>query len=103
MVLFSFDALGFIGRFLLHILPEGFMKIRHYGILSNCNKKTKLARCRQLLGDESKPDDERAENESWEGLFERVTGIDPRICPHCGKGEMVFKELLPATCLRSPP
>ena len=97
------DALGFIGRFLLHILPEGFMKIRYYGILSNCNKKTKLARCRQLLGDESKPDDERAENESWEDLFERVTGIDPRICPHCGKGKMVFKELLAATCLRSPP
>jgi len=97
------EALKFIGRFLLHILPEGFMKIRHYGILSNCNKKTKLARCRQLLGVESRPDDERAENESWEDLFERVTGIDPRICPHCGKGEMVFKELLAATCSRPPP
>jgi hypothetical protein len=97
------DALEFIGRFLLHILPEGFMKIRHYGILSNRNKKTKLARCRQLLGVESKPDDERTENESWEDLFERVTGIDPRICPKCGKGEMVFKELLAATCSRSPP
>lgn len=97
------DNLEFIGRFLLHILPEGFMKIRHYGILSNRNKKTKLARCRQLLGVESKPDDDRLENESWEDLFERVTGINPRICPHCGKGDMVFKELLAATCSRSPP
>lgn len=99
----SLDASEFIRRFLLHILPEGFMKIRHYGILSNRNKKTKLARCWQLLGVESKPDDEQTENESWEDLFERVTGIDPRVCPHCGKGEMVFKELLAATCSRSPP
>jgi hypothetical protein len=39
----SLKALQFIRRFLLHILPEGFMKIRHYGILSSRSKKTKLA------------------------------------------------------------
>jgi hypothetical protein len=47
--LMSLDAFEFIGRFLLYILPEGFMKIRYYGIMSNCNKMTKLARCRHSL------------------------------------------------------
>ena len=68
-----------------------------------CQAAYKLARWWQLLGVDSKPDDERAQNESLENLFERVTGIDPRICPKCGKGEMIFKELLAATCSRSPP
>jgi hypothetical protein len=103
VMVMSLDAFEFIGRFLLHILPEGFMKIRYYGILSNRNKRTKLARCRQLLGAEVEHDDEQAENESWEDLFERVTGIDPRICPHCGKGEMVFKEILLPAFSRPPP
>ena len=99
----SLDAFEFIGRFLLHILPEGFMKIRYYGILSNCNKKTKLARCRQLLDAHVELNDKQSENQTWEDLFERVTGIDPRICPHCGKGEMVFKEILLPAFSRAPP
>ena len=46
----TLDACEFIRRFLLHILPDGFMKVRHYGLLSNRNRKTKLKRCRELLG-----------------------------------------------------
>ncbi len=38
----------FIRRFLMHVLPTGFVKVRHYGILANRNRKTKLARCRKL-------------------------------------------------------
>ena len=43
------DAEEFIRRFLLHVLPSGFQRIRHYGLLANCHREVKLARCRQLL------------------------------------------------------
>ena len=45
----SLDAVEFIRRFLLHVLPSGFVKIRHYGFLSNRNRKKIIQRCRQLL------------------------------------------------------
>ena len=99
----TLDAFEFIRRFLLHILPDGFMKIRHYGILSNRNRKTKLARCKDLLGDQVSLDDEVSEEESWQDLLTRITGIDPRICPHCGKGKMRLKELLLPGHSRFPP
>ena len=45
----SLDAVEFIRRFLLHVLPSGFVKIRHFGFLSNRNRKTMILRCRELL------------------------------------------------------
>lgn len=101
--LMTLDAFEFIRRFLLHILPDGSMKIRHYGILSNRNRKTKLARCKHLLGDHVSLDDEVSEEESWQDLLTGITGIDPRICPHCGKGEMRLKQLLLPAHSRFPP
>jgi hypothetical protein len=47
----TLDAVEFIRRFLLHVLPEGFMKIRHFGFLSNRHKKEKVHLCRELIGD----------------------------------------------------
>ena len=44
----TLEAEEFIRRFLMHILPPYFMKIRHYGLLENRNKKTKLAECKKL-------------------------------------------------------
>jgi len=88
----TLDASEFIRRFLLHILPEDFMKIRHYGILSNRNRKSKLSRCKTLLGVHGRQ--ERPEKEPWQDLLARITGVDPRICPYCGKGNMVLKEVL---------
>ena len=99
----TLDACEFIRRFLLHILPDGFMKIRHYGIFSNRNRKTKLKRCRELLGVSVNPDQKKDGEESWQDLLCRVTGIDPRICPWCGKGRMVLRETLVPTCGRNPP
>ena len=43
-------AEDFIGRFLQHVLPSGFFRVRHYGLLANCVKKELLVRCRQLMG-----------------------------------------------------
>jgi len=44
----TLKAVEFIRRFLMHILPKGLVKIRHYGLLANRNKKTKLKLCRKL-------------------------------------------------------
>ncbi|SPD73399.1 transposase [uncultured Desulfobacterium sp.] len=92
------DALEFIRRFLLHILPDQFVKIRYYGILSTRNRNTKLLKCKELFGFLSVTEDERL---SWQELFERLTGIDPTLCPHCKKGKLILFEVLGPE--RSPP
>ena len=46
----TLDAIEFVRRFLMHVLPSGFVRIRHYGILANCHRREKLMRCRELLG-----------------------------------------------------
>jgi len=93
--LLTLGAFEFIRRFLLHVLPEQFVKIRYYGILSHRSRKGKLLRCKRLLGIVTREDPEQAPKETWEDLLTRITGIDPRICPHCGKGKMIQKEILP--------
>ena len=98
--LMTLDAFEFIRRFLFHVLPDGFMKIRHYGLLSNRNKNDKLLLCKRLLGVDVKNEDNR---ESWEDLLYRSTGVDPRICPYCGKGRMIKKEELQPRRGRYPP
>lgn len=98
----NLDAFEFIRRFLLHVLPNGFMKVRHYGLLSNRNRKNKLELCKALLGVRVQGDDSN-EKETWEDLLLRLTGIDPRICPTCGKGRLVQREKLRPGLLRSPP
>ena len=99
----TLDAFEFIRRFLYHVLPEGFMKIRHYGILSNRNRKDKLLICKKLLGVEIKDSGESGEKESWEDLLLRITGLDPGICPSCKKGKMVLKKKLLPGRERDPP
>jgi Putative transposase/Transposase zinc-binding domain len=99
----SLDAHEFIRRFLLHVLPDNFMKIRHYGLLSNRNKKTALLSVRELLGVDTNDESDDQENETWEELFLRLTGVDPRVCPACGKGTMKRKGILPQKNNRSPP
>ena len=79
------DADEFIRRFLLHILPSGFHKIRYYGLLATRNRKTKLARARKLLG--QKPL-KHAPKQDWQELFEQLTGINPLECPCCKEGSM---------------
>lgn len=90
--LMTVGAHEFIRRFLLHILPDNFVKIRHYGILSNRNRSTKLKRCKELLGISTKK--KSKEKISWQELLKGLTGKDPRICPHCSIGRLVRKEIL---------
>ena len=83
----------FIRRFLLHILPDRFVKIRHYGLLSNRHRKTKLHQCKQLLGMERR-EEESTTRVGWQELLQRLTGVDPTRCPYCGKGHMVTQRIL---------
>ena len=79
----------FIRRFLMHVLPNKFVKIRHYGILSNRNRSTKLRKCRQLTGAIlSIPS---ASKLSSSELLLKLTGMDLYVCPCCSKGRMVRK------------
>lgn len=76
----------FLRRFLLHVLPERFVRVRYYGFLSPRRRERDLALCRELLGTESAP---AAEEESWEALLTRLTGEDPTACEACGRGHLL--------------
>jgi hypothetical protein len=94
--LLTLEAFEFIRRFLLHVLPEQFVKIRYYGILSHRSRKGKLLRCKKLLGVLIPEESKEVLKEAWQDLLTRITGIDPRVCPYCGKGKMIQREILPA-------
>jgi hypothetical protein len=68
----------------------------YYGIWSSRNRKTKLHRCQEILGVATAPEASPSPAFNWEDWLCELTGIDPRVCPKCGKGRMVTKEILPA-------
>jgi len=94
----------FVRRFLLHVLPPGFQRIRHYGWLANRNRALKLQRCRQLLdvpAPAPAPADEPAD---YRDRYQRLTGVSLWECPHCGRGRMICIETLRPNALpRGPP
>jgi len=78
----------FIRRFLIHVLPDGFHRIRYYGFLGNCHRARKLARCRELIG--MAPVNPAPEPPAdYRDRFEALTGQSLRQCPHCHGGTMV--------------
>ena len=84
----TLSALEFVRRLLLHVLPTGFVRIRHYGILANRHRHEKLALCRQLLGSGTAAEPESPE-ETRE-TRESPSSITPtRVCPVCGAGRMI--------------
>jgi hypothetical protein len=80
----------FIRRFALHILPKGFVRIRHYGMLSSTSKKITIPAIRKQMG----------EKEICFIDMRKVKPFDPKVCPCCGAPEMVTVEIIPA---RGPP
>jgi hypothetical protein len=89
----------FLRRFLLHVLPKGFVRIRHFGILSASHRSRLLPLCRELIAadpaPQGRPDARLRPATTYEGLW---------ICPVCG-GPMQLHERLSAAqlLLRSPP
>ena len=77
----------FMRRFLLHVLPKGFVRIRHFGLLGNRFKKVKVALIRKLQG--LKEQVITKATESWKELLEKVLGTDTDKCPHCETGQLL--------------
>jgi hypothetical protein len=94
----SLKAQEFIRRFLLHILPQGFMRIRHYGLNANRAKAAKLALARAALDTAAPP---ATEAETVEQFMLRVAGIDIHRCPLCRQGRLHIVSIL-APLTRSP-
>ena len=86
----TIDAAAFLRRFLLHVLPAGLVRIRHYGILANPVRRRTIEQCRKLMRAEEPA--VAAESESWQELLLRLTGFDVTVCPRCRKGHMIFQE-----------
>ncbi|MDZ4346627.1 MAG: transposase [Candidatus Binatia bacterium] len=83
----TLDAEEFIRRFLLHVLPDGFMRVRQFGFLANRTKKHALAQCRKLLGlAHALP---QIPKRSADDLLRELTGIDLSRCPRCQNGTMI--------------
>jgi len=94
----------FIRRFLLHILPHRFVRIRYYGLFANRHRDRQLERCRTLLkAAHPAPTAESDQREDWETVYQRVTGRDPTLCERCGHGHLRMVEKLPALAKRPPP
>ena len=77
-------------RFLLHVLPSGFFRIRHFGLLANANRKERIATCRALLGADliAVPKDQTSHDETWQEMLLRLAGIDVTRCPRCKTGRL---------------
>ena len=91
----------FIRRFLVHVLPEGFQRIRYYGFLGNSCRKQKLARCRELLKMPPPPEPDHT-NKDYRDRYEELTGKSLKTCPACQRGQMVVIEVL-KPFLEQPP
>ena len=83
----------FIRRFLLHVLPNSYMRIRHFGFLANRNRKENITRVKKLLGVSS--DTGEKPGQSMEELMLELTGKDISRCPRCRVGTMTFHHLIP--------
>ncbi len=105
----TIPPLEFIRRFLLHVLPHRFRKIRHIGLYAPSNVNTRLERARELLASRHTPtqppasDDvtdnpdavSQAQDEPWVQLLASLTGHDPLLCPRCGRDRLLRRHRLP--------
>jgi hypothetical protein len=83
----------FMRRFLLHVLPGGFHRIRHYGLLANCSRRANLTIARQLL---QLPEPQPSED--------ALDGARPTfVCPHCGCAMIVVQIFTRGEPIRAPP
>ncbi len=89
----------FIRRFLLHVLPSRYVRIRHFGLLANRKRNAKIALCRKILGSGKTATPRTRREETWQEQLFRICGIDVTLCPVCRKGRMWMRvRLLPYRC-----
>jgi len=95
------DAVEFIRRYMLHILPDRFCKIRYYGIFASCKRKTVLKQIKKDLG--RKAVKAKYIGLPWNEVLLLLTGKDPLQCPKCKAGRMVQFEVITALQARMAP
>ena len=95
----TISAVEFIHRFLLHSLPKGFVRIRHYGFLANRNRAANLNTIRLLLGVATPMTTDMLPVEE---MMQQLTGIDITTCPCCNKGKMQVFAQIPRSRARDP-
>ena len=88
----------FIRRFLLHVLPAGFQRIRYYGFLANLYREQKLTCCRELLNMPEPEPTALETSKNYRERYEKLTGSSLWQCPVCRRGRMLVTAILP----RSP-
>ena len=92
-------ATEFIRRFLLHVLPFRFVRIRYFGLFANRYRQQNLEQCRALLG--LPPPESPPAQESIQERCQRLTGVDPSLCPRCKQGRLVLRATIPRPCYSS--
>jgi len=91
----SLDGVEFLRRFLEHVLPKGFVRIRHFGLLAPCHATKTLERARALLPPPRAkepvpiPTEDLVSPQTWVEILLALTGVDALRCPHCGIGRMI--------------
>jgi hypothetical protein len=92
----------FLRRFLLHVLPDRFVRIRYFGLFANRHREQSLALCREVLP--GRPVQPKLTKSDWQSLLQSLTGVDPLRCEVCGqKALRLVEELAPAQAPRAPP
>jgi Putative transposase/Transposase zinc-binding domain len=111
--LVTITAPEFIRRFLGHVLPPRFVKIRHYGLMAPANARTKLEKARALLGLQA-PEATAAppglelgtpsqQTNTWQDRLRALTGLDLTLCPTCGQGRIIRTKLTGKETAPAPP
>jgi hypothetical protein len=109
--LVTITAPEFIRRFLLHVLPPRFVKIRHYGLMAPGNAKTKLEKARALLRLPKPPAhkepkgqklDPPSEPKTWQEMLQALTGVDLTTCPNCGQGPLIRRRMIASKDILAP-
>ena len=95
-------ATEFIRRVLLHVLPPGFHRLRHYGLLANRHRRQTLAQCRHVLGTPPPPvaDGDAPVAPDYRDRYQALTGRSLWQCPRCHEGTMQVVECLGGTPTR---
>ena len=96
----TLPGVEFVRRFLLHVLPRGFMRVRYYGLLANTQRATLLPRCRELLGVTPTAQPAEDPNHATTG---QATDTERVRCPACGRGHLWLIESVPRPSHASHP
>jgi len=95
----TIDAPQFIRRFLLHVLPPRFVRVRHYGLQANGCRTRLLDKARAFLRTPTSPTPESTCRIPWKDLYVQITGRDPDLCRSCGRGVLRVIAVLAPTLL----